>query len=514
MTTVIKQPSTTVSIANANQAIQNTPQRILVVGQLNGGTAASGTLIENVGDDFEALFGADSIVAGIVRAIRRVNPVNRVDAIPLDDDVGGTARVIDFTVSGTATAAGTITIDVGSRRDHRYVVSIVSGATATAAAAALVAAINADTRVPFTASNVAGAVTLTAVNAGLVANDLGVEIVDVDVAGLSIGSLVETTAGAGDPTLTGVLDVATERYQGIVWPYSDLTALQAYLTPRFNPTNAVLDGVGFVPLVDTHANLITTLDALNDQNIVAVVDEDVTGLTQYQGPAMNEKGYMKAGYLAGIRALRLTADQAIGQFVVSSASLDQFGGTALASLPLFNTPISFLPLIPAGRGFTDTEIEQLHDSGGTVIGNNIGGTSAIVGEVVTTYKTDAASNPDVTFKYLNYVDTASAVREYYFNNLRATYAQTRLTEGALARGRDMANATSIAAFLDKLYGDLAGPDFVLVQDGEEAIRFFKQNRTVTLDLSQGKATITMLVPIVVQLRVIIATVKIAFSTES
>ena len=34
------------------------------------------------------------------------------------------------------------------------------------------------------------------------------------------------------------------------------------------------------------------------------------------------------------------------------------------------------------------------------MGNNLARNSIITGEVVTTYKTDAASNPDLSFKFL------------------------------------------------------------------------------------------------------------------
>ena len=133
---------------------------------------------------------------------------------------------------------------------------------------------------------------------------------------------------------------------------------------------------------------------------------------------------------------------------------------------------------------------------------------------MTTFKTDSGGNPDPTFQFLNYVDTSSNIREYFVNNYRSRFAQTRLTEGAVSRGRDMANSTVIRAFTERLYQDLAGADFVLVQDGEDAFVFFKDNLVITLDLSLGKVTITMLTPIVTQLRVIVATIKIAFSTTA
>ena len=134
-----------------------------------------------------------------------------------------------------------------------------------------------------------------------------------------------------------------------------------------------------------------------------------------------------------------------------------------------------------------------------------------MGEVVTTYKNDSAGNPDTSFKFLNYVDTASAAREYFWNNLKKRFAQSRLTEGDLIRGRDIANALSIEAYLTELYADLS--ELTILQAGETALQFFNDNISVTLDLSLGKATVTMIVPIVTQLRTINVSMQLAFTTE-
>ncbi len=522
--TQIKQPKVTAVIANANVAVANTPQKVLFVGQkVTAGSAPDGVLVTNVGNEGEedALFGPNSQLAGAIRAFRKINGVNRVDAIPLDDDGSGVPRVVDFTILGTATAAGTVTVTVASEENHKFVVPIADTDTATAIGAAITAAVNADLDVPFLCSDAVGAVTLTADNDGTVANDLGVQV-DIDAAGITLSvDVTETTPGSVDPTLTGVLDVATERYQGVNWPYRDEAALVAFLGPRFNPTNAILDGVGFSPLVDTLANITDgstgVLDVLNDQSLVYFCDQQETeasgsaSKSSYLGPAQNEAGYVKTAYFLAIRALRLTTGENIGSFVTSSASRDQIGGVALASLPYFNTPIAQLPLVAAGRGWTDSEIETIFDAGGTVLGVNTGGTGALVGEVVTTYKTDAASNPDPTFQFLNYVDTESNIREYRFNNAKARFAQSRLTEGAVARNRDMANAVVIRAFFEQLFKDTGGVDFVLTQSGDVADAFYKANLDVTLDLATGTVTVTDLTPIITQLREITMTMKVAFT---
>jgi phage tail sheath gpL-like len=258
---------------------------------------------------------------------------------------------------------------------------------------------------------------------------------------------------------------------------------------------------------------LVTLGALNSQSLVMLTDKTESA-TAYKGPAVFELEQVKAAQFAAIRALRLTDGASISRFVITAnGPLDSFGGPALASKPYFNTAFPNLPLVATGRGWNSTEIEQLHDEGGAVLGINAYGNAALAGEIVTTYKTDTAGNDDISFKYLNYVDTASGAREYFYNNLKARFAQSRLTEGDVIKGRDMANDLTIMAYCEKLYQDLSGADYVLLQAGETALKFFKANLVVTLDLATGRATIQMTVPIVTQLREILATMKIAFSTE-
>ena len=159
------------------------------------------------------------------------------------------------------------------------------------------------------------------------------------------------------------------------------------------------------------------------------------------------------------------------------------------------------------------EIDSLNTSGISTIGNNRAGNQVILGEQVTTYKTDSAGNPDVSFKFLNFVDTSSNAREFFVNNYRNVYAQSRLTGGDLIPGRDMANQASIEATTIGFYNTLSGADFVLTQAGEEARRFFIQNLIVSLDLATGTVTVDMGTPLVTQLRNLFGTMRIVFSTE-
>jgi len=509
----ISQPEVTVNIVPANVAVPNASQQVLFVGQkVAAGSATSGALVQNILNDNaeNALFGENSQLAGMIRDARAINQVTQFDAIGLDDNGSGVAATGNITVTGTATENGELVVVVGSEKNHKYSIAVSDTDTATTVGAAIEAAINGDAKSPVTAVNTAGDVALTADNDGTLGNGIGLKVTGT-VAGLSV-ALTAMAGGVTDPVLTGVLDaVGSKRYQTIIWPYADLTVVKDFLDARFNVNNAVQDGIAITAQTDTLSNHLSALNALNSQSIIYMCDETVSLATQ-TGSAQVEMPYSKAAQVGAVRSLRLTEDANISDLVISAnGSLDGFGGPAIASKPYFNTNMANLPLYDVGLGFTALEVEQLADAGGSVIGNNQANNGVVLGEIHTTYKTDTAGNPDISFKYANYVDTASGAREYFANNLKKRFAQSRLTLGDVIRGRDMANQSVVSGFLDGLYNTLSGSDFVLTQAGEGALQFFKDNKTVTLDLATGTVTITMKTPIVTQVRNIFATMQLSFT---
>lgn len=512
--TTISQPSVSSVILPASTVVQNESQFVLFVGQITTGSATSGQLIQNIqiGDE-DALFGADSMLATMIRSARQINEVNRFDAISLDDNGSAVSSAGVVTFVGTATTSGTIEVVIGSEREHTYSVVVAVGDDETAIGDALVALITADTLSPVTAVNAAGVVTLTAKNGGTLANGFALGVSDNTTIGGVTSALTAFAGGAGDPVLTDIFDViGTTRYQGIVWPYwDDTTELADLLQSRWNVSNNVLDGIGFTSSVEGSAAAVTRLDALNFQTLVTIVDAN-TDEDFYKGSAQPEFSYVKASQVAAIRALRLSDGEPISQYVISSnGPLDAFGGSHLASKPYFNTSMPFLPAAGVGRGFSELEIEQLHDAGGSVIGTVPSGASVVLGEIVTAYKEDGAGNPDISFKYLNYADTMTSIREYFFRNLRKRFAQSRLSEGDIVPGYDIATPIVISSYCTELFSDLQ--DIALCQAGEDALNFFKSNLIVAVDMAVGQANITSVTPIVTQLRRLDQTIQIAFSPE-
>lgn len=513
----IAQPEVTASLRAAGVTAGLTPEKLLFVGQQNAGTAVSGALTQNILADGseDALFGADSPLAAAIRRARRRNGETQFDAIGLDDAGGGVDATGIILIGGAATEDGTLDVYVGSKKFNDYTIAVADLDDVTTIAAAIAAAINADTTVMVTAVPTLGSVALTAKNAGTIGNTIGLKV-DGSVGGVTV-AITAMASGASDPVLTGVFDVVgNERYQGIVWQFDqDLAELTDFLDPRFNVANNVLDGRGFVGITDTFANHLVTLAAENSKSLSINAGKLIDD-ADHRGPAILELPFVKVAEFAGTRALRRTDDAVLGDLVISRSTRDSFGGPWQNSKPYFNTPFPDLLVPDAGDSFSDVEIEQLLDAGGWVIDANRPFTAVIAGEVNTTYKTDSAGNPDPTFGFLNYVDTSTAAREYIVNNTRAKFPQFRAAGGALIPNSDSANEASLAAYVSELNADLG--DLALVNTGVGSIdgvavdydKLFRENLTVSLNPVTGKFLVGAKLYIVVQFRGVTYDLAIAF----
>lgn len=513
MATIVSQPDVSLSIIPAQTEVSNTPQRVLFIGQkLASGTAVAKELVENIQNDnsWDTLFGTRSMLSSMLRAARLINPITQFDVISLDDAESSNAASATITFAGTATADGSFTFYIGSQKDYSYIVPVINGDTAAQIATKLGNLINADTKIPFTQSVTTGVVTLTAANKGPEANKTGIYYTGT-VSGLTV-ALTSFSGGSGIPDIENIFDVvSSRRYQTVVWPSSyGLDDVKDFLDARFNIRNKIMDGVAITTVFDSLTNLLSLGNGLNSQSLV-IKGEKLESTDRWKGPSILELSVVRSAMFAAIRSLRLTQDADISRYVIASGGpRDAFGGPAIASLPYFNTPFPSLRVSPPNLGFTDTQVEQLFDAGISIDGSNTASNGVICGEVVTTYKTDSAGNPDVSFKFLNYVDTSSNAREYMWNNLKKDFAQSRLTTGDVLPNRNMQNENTIRSTIVGYYSTLASGDYVLTQAGEEALKFFKNNLVVSIDLSNGRVETNMKTPLVTQLRTFVGTFQLQF----
>lgn len=510
-------PRTSYSITPAETSVGVGEQRVLAVGLMASGTATAGDLVQNIGNDGSevTIFGYSQI-SEMIRNFKKMNEVTQIDAIGITAPTGS-AATSTYSLTGSASEAGEINIYIGS---EDFPVNVVATESMTAndfasAIATAVAAIDAVTPLPVTAAAASGVVTFTAKQQGAQGNTIGIRV-DTDNAAPGLtGTLTAMTGGAGTPTLTGLFDVIENtRYQTIIWPFPENTdTVTDLLEARWNVTNNVLDGQAVTVLQDTFANALTELDTHNEKSLT-LINNGVIANGNYQGGMVFEAPENIAAQVCGYRALRYTEGTSLTQFITTSAALDQFGGPGIAALPYFNSLMPYLPTIPRGYGYTETEVRQLNAAGGSVLGNNPTGTDVILGEIYTTYKTNAAGNEDVSFRFMNYVDEQSIAREYFWVNTRARYSQSRLTGGALLNGRSMVNEDAVRSFAAGLWGDLSSAEYTILAAGDLYLNFFKENLQVTLDLANGTITIGAKLCYVTQAREFIGTLQVVFDINS
>lgn len=513
----ISPPNITVTILPeaVNKVIET--QKILFVGQqTSSGTATGGTLVQNIGNENQedTLFGSDSMLAGMIRQSKRYNKNTRTDAIVLDDEGGSVAATGTFAITGPATEDGTISFAIGSRSQFKFDIAVTSGDSATIIGDALDAAIVTNLDTPFTSANVTGTVTITAANAGLVGNDIGLEVTG-SVAGVGV-VITAMASGATDPVLTSVFDLVQNiRYQTVVFADSYLLQQVAvdFLNDRFNTgSDKLLDGVGIATITNTFSNLIISTVALNSQNYVLLANRTVDIGTS-RGSALFELNYEISAQFGGIRALRLTEDTNISEFVVSQhVNNDSRGGFHISTLPYHATPYDNLSVIDIDQMWSDTERDFLKDSGFGILGNNVNNSEIIADDIVTRYKTNAAGDLDLSFKFLNYVDQAVTVRDVFHTTLKTVYAQTRLTDGSLVPNFNITNGPDIKAELISIYEFLAAN--AVVPDGDAAFRAFRSSLVVTVFPIEGRVEISMLDPVVTQLRDVDVIMQLTFSVNS
>lgn len=511
----VRLPYTTFDIESGVQKRRNQEQIILFIGQMtSAGTATPLTIIEDIPNDgsWDTDFGIESMLAGMLRAAKQENVDTRMDAIAVTDNVGSADATSDITIVGTTSAITQLTLDIGSSINYSYTISVALGDAEADIAAAWETLINADTKRIVEASAALGVLTLTAKNAGLEANSISLRVTG-DLAGLTSITVPAMAGGTLSPVIDTIPAViGNRRYQHIVMPASyDVGAIATWLDARFNVDNAIRNGTLLISKTGLVADLKTLGEGYDNRSL------DIYGNTEatnYNGSSLFELDTVIASKCAAIFALRLTDDANISRLTISTyGARDAFGGMHLASKPYHNTPFFNLPTIDPVNEISDTEQKELNAAGISFLGNNSTRTTIISGDVVTTYKTHPITGqPDISFKYQNYVDTLSEIREYFVNNSRARFAQSRATAGDIVKDMDMANENAISAYMNDLYEDLT--DQALTVKGNDALRFFKTNKTVDLDIAAGKAVVNMKVPIVTQIREIEGVVELSFADIS
>lgn len=354
-------------------------KRALLIGQkLAAGTQAVNTavLVSTTGQAI-TLFGQGSMLARMHAAYRAQDPFGEVWCIAVADAGAGVQATGTITVTGPATAAGTISLYIGGQLVS---VAVANADTANTIAASINTAINAAADLPVTSTVATNVVTLTCKWKGPTGNDItvldsfrgfsGGQALPAGVALAYTGSGL-LTGGTTNPTLPGnaITAMGDDEYDYVIHPYNDSASLDAFLAEygdtagRWSWSRQVYGHV-YTALRGGLAALTTAGGLRNDpHHTIAGIDVDC--------PTPN---WEYAAAYGAANAVCLNSDVA---------------------RPTQTTPLNGVLVPRAGKRFLLTERQSLLNYG--IATSNVSGGILRVERAITTYQKNASSQADPSY---------------------------------------------------------------------------------------------------------------------
>jgi phage tail sheath gpL-like len=201
-------------------------QKVLLIGDVSSAGSLAACKPTEVSSEQEAiaLAGAGSVLMQMYKAAKKAWKYAQITLLR-HAAVTGSAATWESTLSGTATAAGIVSVIINGQKIS---VGVAKTDTAAAVATALAAEVNNTPDAPVTAEAATAKVTLTAKCSGAyvsaAAGGLNVSVTS-EATGITAGA-VSATAGVGTVDLTTALAATfPERYHIIVSPVNDETNL-------------------------------------------------------------------------------------------------------------------------------------------------------------------------------------------------------------------------------------------------------------------------------------------------
>lgn len=391
--------------SRASQGPAQLAYRVLLMGaKLAAGTGTANTAVKATSaDQVLTLAGRGSQLHRMAKRYFENNTQTETWVLPVDDAGGGTQGTKTITLSGTATASGTLSVYIGG---DLVSVGVASGDAAAAVATALNAAVNANLDLPVTSGVATATVTLTARNRGTCGNDLDVRLnyQDGEKTPAGLTAVVATgVTGATNPTLTtAIANMGDNWFHIVIHPWTDatsLTAIETEMARRFGPM-VMLDGVAITSAAGTQSALGTLGDARNSQHSCIVAQPGKNPVTP---PA--EFAAM------------------VGATVAKYAAIDP--ARPLQTLALSGAK----PPVEADR-FTFSERNlELYDGISTT--KVAAGGVVQIERLVTTYQTNAAGAADTSYLDVSTMLTLMYLRYSFRTQLQNRYPRHKLgSDGA------------------------------------------------------------------------------------
>ncbi len=371
--------------SRAIQGLVAMPQRVLMIAPLLSTGSATANVPFQVGSVADAIakLGRGSIGADMVDAEFAVTDTIETWVLPIADFGDGVAATGTITVTGTASAAGVISLYVAGTRLQ---VGVAAGNTAGVVASAIVAAISAAPDLPVSAAADAGVVTVTCRHKGTLGNDIDLRVNYLPMeerlpAGIAI-AIVAMAAGEGNTSIaTGLAAIGATQYNTVISAFTDATnigLLEAELATRWGPLYQN-DGHGHVAVRGTVGGLNSWASTRNSPHLTA------WSLEAGGSPAPAWRVAVLAGMVS---AYYLGIDPA---------------------RPLQTLPLPTMKPASAEKRFTRSERNNVLSYGLATTVVDAGG-NVLIERAVTTYTQNSGGLPDPSYRDIETMATLSFLR--------------------------------------------------------------------------------------------------------
>lgn len=401
--------------SQANSAGSSMPR--LIVAQVNDDATAPEigqlTLVSSLGLA-KSIGGGGSMLAQMYETWRRSDPAGEVWCLPILGD--GEQATGTVTITGAATEGGELNLYLGGRRVRA---TVTKGATPTAVATALAAAVNA-AGLSVTAVAVAGVVTLTCKWSGVSGNDLMLQLNRLGrnngedtPAGLTV-VLAAMSGGVGAPDVAVALaSLGDEPFEFICAPWADATSLDAWKAFMGDSSGRwswakQLYGHVYTAKRGTLGELVALGAARNDQHATIHGFE-----TSCPDPVWN----VAAAYAART-AVFISADPA---------------------RPTQSGDLSGVIPAPAGERFTLTERQSLLNRG--IATAYFGGGAQRIERAITSYQLNAYDQPDDSYLDSEPLHQSAYVIGYLKGRVTSKYGRHKLANDGTRFGAGQAIVT-------------------------------------------------------------------------
>lgn len=467
-------------------------RRVLIITKGVSLPTASMSIVKNLSSEKAIPTLGDSMAYYAYKRFKKYNKSTPVDLLVINSQIEALEEnfvsIGALSIKGAAVSSKSCTISIADDC-FKVKINITKGDNFTAIADKIKIAVNDNDNIPFTCTIDANE-TDSQIMLLMHYKYKGIEIdgctivAPDDIDGVVFSNTV-FSGGSDNYDISEVLNNISIKYDSIISDhYYNYDYVRDFLEKRFNTHNSLLGGSCFSCI---NGNIEELKTFANNHN-----SKVLTIFSNLNEMKINAIPLLLTTEIVAKRELRLFEGSNVSNLVLDS--IESVGGVSKSSLPYHKTPLSYRN--PIGEISLEAK-EALEKTGVSVIVPTRKGYCEL-SSVITTYKRNLSDEIDLSFKYLNSIDTNLAIKEIFTKMCKSKFGQTRATHGSLNANMSNVNVNYVRSYLELIYDKCS--ELGLIQTGSKLRKEFINDMQVTLDSSVGRFDVTISYYIVSQFR--------------